>query len=329
MEQQGLTQDPRDKTGKTRVQETSRPLGHDTYFSSVGDDISSPTNVGDGQRFMYDHIAGLTILHVSRASNIATVQVSKAHGINPGDKVDVTCVDSSYNVVFTSTGVVLSVPAPDTITYANTGTDDAGQTIGGAVVCRTAYLYIDLNMVENDTWLHEGYITWKDMLFDHVTFRVVPIVTSVVPGSNTNFNLYGPFIVAAPGNGTVQLTKDMSGHRDGLVYMPNDDLNNPPGVNGQPPAFWDATWNTTTKKFENLAFNPLGQGRYNMFPAEVPLSRFVNQITPLGQGFIMLQSADSAQLGQGMRLKVTLGTHGDDHAWQFSCVMTLHRKKTV
>ena len=105
--------------------------------------------------------------------------------------------------------------------------------------------------------------------------------------------------------------------------MPNDDQNNPPV------AYWNADWNSTTKEFENITAAPNGDGRYNMFAVEVSLNRFVNRIPLLHYGFQMLQSADTAELGQGMRLKATAHTWGEDHAWKVACALTMHRQKST
>lgn len=44
-------------------------------------------------------------------------------------------------------------------------------------------VYIDFNIEENETWIHEGYITWGGCQFDEVTLWVVPnIVTYMLSG---------------------------------------------------------------------------------------------------------------------------------------------------
>ena len=49
----------------------------------------------------------------------------------------------------------------------------------------TQYLYLDFNTLENETWVHEGYMIWDGAQFDTITFEIVPRVTAVVPASNT------------------------------------------------------------------------------------------------------------------------------------------------
>jgi len=188
-------------------------------------------------------------------------------------------------------------------------------------------LYLDLNIVENETWIHEGYIIWKDALFDCVSLKIVPRVTGTTIGSNTNFNCYTDgnihIIIPAAGDGTCEITTDIYDPNGGLVYMPDSDL----GIT--PVAFWNADWNSTTKKYENITAAPYGNGRYNMFYEEDILSRFVNKVPLLGNGFQRLQSSDSERLGQGMRCKTIAHTHNTDHDWSVACALTLHRYKTI
>jgi hypothetical protein len=188
-------------------------------------------------------------------------------------------------------------------------------------------IYIDFNIVENETWLHEGYITWKDALLDTITLEMVPIVTTTIVGSNTNYNLYGGYlIVPAAGNGTVAITSDITTHTGGLVYIPDDDQHN------TPLAFWNATWNTTTKRYENITPAPYGNGRYNMFSVEVTLARFINKVPLLASGFIALNSSDTDQIGNGMRLKVIADTNttiSGDHTWSMASILCMHRARSV
>jgi hypothetical protein len=186
-------------------------------------------------------------------------------------------------------------------------------------------LYLDFNIIENESWIHEGYMIWSEAQFDTITFEIIPRVTPVVPASNTYYNLYGGYLVVpAAGDGTFQVTSDITSSSGGLVYIPYDY-----DGNRTAPCFWNATWNATTKVFENISAAPLGNGNYNMFAAEVVLSRFVNKIPVLGNGFEMMQSADADQLGQGMRLKATLHTTSPDHYWNVGCILTMHRARTA
>jgi len=184
--------------------------------------------------------------------------------------------------------------------------------------------YIEINCVENETWIHEGYIEWVSCKFDTVSLSVVPRLTGTEAGADTNYNLYGGYmIVPAAGDGTLSITSDITTPIGGLVYMPDSET----GVN--PTAFWNADWNSTTKEFENITAAPTGNGRYNMFTVEVTFSKFVNQIPLLASGFEMLQASDVTQVGQGMRLKAEYETYGTDHDWQVACLLTLNRQRTA
>ena len=37
--------------------------------------------------------------------------------------------------------------------------------------------YIDFNIIENETWAHEAYLTWKDASYDRISFELVPSLT--------------------------------------------------------------------------------------------------------------------------------------------------------
>jgi len=187
--------------------------------------------------------------------------------------------------------------------------------------------YIDFNCVNNETWLHEGYITWKDAALDTLTLEMVPRVTGFTATTSGNYDLYGGYLIvpAYPGQGSINITTDITQHDGGLVYMPDNDLGE------APTAFWNADWNTTTKEYENIAPAPYGNGRYNMFIVEVVFARFMNDIALLGSGFIAMNSSDTDQFGHGMRLKMIADTnmHGGDHAWYLGCTMCLHRNSSV
>ena len=46
-----------------------------------------------------------------------------------------------------------------------------------------------------------------------------------------------------------------------------------------------------------------------------------------GEGFLMLQTADSKEIGHGMRVRLSAYTNNGDHEWKASCILTLHRAK--
>jgi len=187
-------------------------------------------------------------------------------------------------------------------------------------------VYVDFNCVANETHLHEGYVVWKDAYFDEVSLSVVPRIVTTEAGTDTNYNLYGGYLVIpAAGDGTLDMTSDITQPNGGLVYIPT-----PGDANATPsPAFWNADFNTSTGLFENITAAPSGDGNFNMFSVEVSLQRFINRIPLLGNGFERLQSADSDEIGQGMRLKLTTTTVGTDHQWNLACIATMHRSKTA
>lgn len=251
-----LQEEPRDRSGKQRVHETSRALGTKTYFAGAGDDTDDITDVGGGFPFTIEH--------------------------DIGD------------------------PNPQNV-------------------------YLDFNIIENETWIHEGYIQWKGALFDRIDLSVVNRVTNVHVDSTatTDFALLGGYLIVpiytvggGPGDGTLVIDSDYTQPNGGLVYMPDDDLGNPPT------AFWNADWNSSTKEFENLTPAPTGDGRYNMFAVEIAFARFANKIPLLGDGFLRMQTADTDQIGHGMRFKMIAYTQGD-HEWSISFIMTMHREHTA
>ena len=177
---------------------------------------------------------------------------------------------------------------------------------------------IDLNMEDNKTYIHEGYVMWKDADFDDLTLTIIPRVTTYTTGTDTNYNLYGGYLlIPAAGNGT-KTPIDIQ-----LVEIP---ISTDTGLRGT--AFWNATWNKTTGQYENITPAPSGNGVYNMFTVEVTLAKFVNHWLLLNSGFQMLQSAESEQLGAGMRLKLTIDTHNTDHNWKAAIGLVFHRQRS-
>lgn len=220
-----------------------------------------------------------------------------------------------------------SRPLGTIITFTSHGDDitDATKVGGGESLSLIHELsddvvqskYIDFNFKENRSFIHEGYIIWKNANFDNVRLDVVPKVTTSSEGSNTNFNNYYGIIIPAAGNGTLVVdSADME-----LVEMPC-------GLDfGEPKtAFWNADYSTSTHEFSNITAAPSGNGKYNMFSSEKVLGRF-NDILLLDSGFLMLQTADAFELGHNMRLKFIITTNGDDHAWKAACIITIHRTK--
>ena len=224
------------------------------------------------------------------------------------------------------------------ICWTGEGDDTSDPTlVGGGTPLSFAYKigqtdplvrYIDFNLVENKTYLHEGYISWQSAELDWIDLQLVSRVTGTVAATGTTFNLYAGYLIipAYPGTGTIQLTTDITQIDGGLVYMPLNDQ----GLRG--PSFWNATWDKAIQRYTNITPAPTGNGQYNMFDQEVVLAHFVRHMHLLGDGFIALNSSDTDELGSGMRLKLTADTNKEttvDHDWAFACLLCLHRQKSV
>ena len=187
--------------------------------------------------------------------------------------------------------------------------------------------YIDFNIIMNETWAHEGYFTWKDCMMNTLSMQMVPrtVTTSGVTGGDKA--IYGGYLVVptAPGQGNIEVVNDLTQPDGGLIYIPNSDLD----VSST--AYWDADFNTSTKKFENIRPNYTGTGRYNIFSYEVIFAQFVRQLPLLGSGFLSLDSSDTDQMGHGMRFKMIAETNSsfDDHEWYVACFLCMHRHRSV
>jgi len=182
----------------------------------------------------------------------------------------------------------------------------------------TQTILVDLNVIENKTFVHEGYVMWQGGDFDTICLSVIPKITNYSQGQNTFYNLYNDYlIVPAAGDGTISIEpQDIN-----LVEIPYS-IDNPTAR--QSPAFWNADWNSSTRQFENISAAPEGNGKYNIFTAEVMLVRVVN-IMILNDGFMKLQSSDISEITHGMRLRFGLRTNEPDHEWKAAFILTLDR----
>jgi len=253
----------KDPSGKPIIQQTSRPIGTKTYFTSEGDDTSSHpttmTKVGGGGDFLeIDH----------------------------------------------------------------TGTEGTGPES----------IYSDFNIAENRTFLHEGYIQWEGAVGDTVTLEIVTKPTTTNADTGTEFKLYGGYLIVGssfPAGSVINVNDKttVASLVDAdvkLVYIP---VSRDTGL--RPSAYWNADYNTTTHVYENIAYAPLGDGKYNMFSTEVVLERFVNNMKLRKDGFMVMKTSDTSEIGQNMRVKFTGNTIGTDHAWYCSATIVMHRIKTV
>ena len=224
---------------------------------------------------------------------------------------------------------------PTTMTKVGGGSDFLEITHKDGVDPITQLTYTDFNIAENKTYIHEGYIQWIGAIGDTITLEVVVKPTTTSPEASTEFKLYNGYLIVGSsfpagteininGKTTVGTLTDADVK---LVYIP---VSRDSGE--RPTAYWNADYNTTTHVYENIAYAPVGDGEYNMFAVEVPLERFVNKIKLKNDGFLMLQTADSSQLGQNMRIKLTTVTNTTtaiDHDWAVDTLITMHREKTV
>jgi hypothetical protein len=196
---------------------------------------------------------------------------------------------------------------------------------------KAQHKYIDFHCIDNKSEMREGVVVWENAKpGDCGSCSAVTSVMPTEPGVNTNFRLHeGYLIVPAAGDGDIQVTGDLTnidpatGCFVGVVT----------GETGYTtPGFWNADYNPTTRKFENIAPAPDGTGKFNLFAVEVYISRFVNHLNFLGTGSVNLRSDDSAPLTHGMRLLHHINTSTlegiPDHEWTFSVVLTLQRDRT-
>jgi hypothetical protein len=183
-------------------------------------------------------------------------------------------------------------------------------------------MYLDFNTIVNDTYAYLFMAAIKDFQFDELTMVAVPRLTTTSAGSNTNYNTYGGYlIIPAAGNGTTVVA---DADRVLVAVKTREDGTRPPG-------YWNADFNSTTKLFENITPAPDGTGWYNMFKVEVPLTNFALKAMLNGtiNGWELTPSHEADMIAHGVRLKITVDTVGDDHAWTFAVTAVCYRQKTV
>ncbi len=198
-------------------------------------------------------------------------------------------------------------------------THEIGDGVG---IANADVKYMDINSIDNVTHLREGYMQWIGCGHNNneLLFEIVPKLTTVSAGSNTFYNVFGGYLVVpAAGDGFTTIN---DADRV-LVEMPPNEF----GVRSA--SFWDADFNTSTAQFENITAAPLGNGKFNMFTVEVPLFRFVNGVSMLGDAAVHIQTNDASQVGHGMRMRAMAITYGTDHKWSWNATLLLYRMKTV
>ncbi len=275
----------------------------------------------------------------SLLESISTSQVIINNGDNDLSKIDSLkyIFDQDLNTRIDGKLLVQSTSRkPGTSTYFSSEADNPNdvKNIGGGnkfdiihyIGDSTNQSYIfDLNIIENPTWLHQGYVLFKNAFFDKLTFNIIPRYISVDSTSNTDFQLYNGYLVIPASDSTGNITFDQTAILEpngGLVYMPMSG-------NTRPTAFWNADWNSITKKFENLQPAPYGNGIYNIFTYPVVLNRYVNKLSLLGSDIIKLATTEVKEIGHGMRIEIIAETYIPDHDWFASIILVLNRENTI
>jgi len=180
-------------------------------------------------------------------------------------------------------------------------------------------VYFNLNTIKNKTFIRDGCVTTKGCEGDRINLEVVPRLTPYAGGVNTNFNVFnGYLIIPAAGDGLIDIAaEDMV-----LVQMVENEFGDVPA------GYWNADFDEINDTFTNITPAPAGDGSYNMFAAEVPLSRFVNDVPIVGGVSLDFHTNDISRLGHGMQIKITGTTVGDDHDWMLACKLRMYRQKT-
>ena len=180
---------------------------------------------------------------------------------------------------------------------------------------------IDFNVMENETYIHEGYITWKGAEFDRIQMDFVTATTDYTTATGSNFNLHGGYmLVPAAGDGSCNPV--------GRINLVESVISRDYGTRVLP-AYWNCPYDSTTHTFGDLTAAPGGDGQYNIFTQEIEMASFCNDVLLLDNGFIKLQTSDIHQIGHGWRMRLISRTDSTaDHVWQAGITLTLNREKT-
>ncbi len=325
---------------KIWTHQTPRPPDTFTAFTSAFDDVTDNANIFGGEIAAIEReVGGSDIVKyyelntMDNSTYVHSCLIQKKDCDNDIIKVEIVprlsvvktpgIYETEFNGVglddCTSSGTFLgsvrkqfmveidSVDTTDTFKWSN----DNGST----------WQVVNENITGSSQLLEEGVqITCNNItghtLGDKWSFWAIP--------STTNYKLYNNVYVMPstfPAGETVDLITDWENSNvSGLIFIPMNEKRI------RPLCYWDATYNPTTKKYENLEPKPSGDGRFNMFSQEITLFNFIPRISLLGCGDLKLQSHDREKIGQGFRFKVTPITNGD-HAWKCSLIVELFRKK--
>jgi hypothetical protein len=209
---------------------------------------------------------------------------------------------------------------PDDPTDIGNGEDMVMEhTVGGSI---NEVQYIDFNTIDNETYFYQALMSHGGNDLDYFELDLVTPVTPVASGSNTNYSLYGGYLIV-PANGDGNITVEPSGFKF-LQVLPDEDGNVDPG-------YWDAEFDTDANTFINVTPAPSGDGGYNLFATEIVVDKLVHKARLIGDtgGYFAVPSYDVERWPHGLRLKMTTTTYGDDHDWIIGFIFLLFRDKTV
>lgn len=187
----------------------------------------------------------------------------------------------------------------------------------------------DLNIKENATYIHEGFIKSLDAKLDYIHGEIIPVVTNTTAGSGTNFLNYGGIIIPSAAGGNINVA-----FADMKPVQIFTDVN----TKVKAPAYWNFDYDEDTHAFSNPTAAPNGDGNYNMFSSEDVAGtfpkRFWHSHTLLGNLSEWMQSDDAVPLGCNLRIRLKFYTHIDgtdvpDHEWFAAVTSVFHRKRLI
>ncbi len=235
---------------------------------------------------------------------------------------------------------VHSTPAPvgATTYFTGVGDDPADKaSIGGGqkmLVSHTSgggdnNVDVHLNMAQNISYLHSGYVTWASAQQDTISLYIMAYASTTSASTSTNFTTlnypghpwHGKLVVPAAGDGDLDVTTPVL---VGFYASSNKD------ESSRPPRYWNATWNPATKVYDNITAAPAGDGEFNMFTEEMALFCFAREIILEGDNYSPwpFESKDSQRIGDGMFVRFVPVTAGADHSWRVMATLIMHREYT-
>jgi len=345
--------------GKLLTQTTPRKRGTKTKYMGIDDDCCDITAIGGGSNeFKHHHSVGdaMTQVIYCDANMVPELNESWLHSST------LMCLDArndDLTVEFEPRIVDYGLVGVNTATFTGAGLDDltSGGTFSGGT-SKDFRIKIDATGTPDTfKWSNDGGTTWgttgvsitgsAQTLEEGVTVTFaattghtlddewrVKAVISVTSYRMMSSYLVVPYAFGAGYGPVIDIFNDVEdpcltdeGY-GALVYIPDHESPTTGEMVAPTNTFWDASFNTTTNKYENVTPNLTGTGRYNMFtyPIDIPDTRFLEKMPMLGSGVIGLGSHDIEQLGHGLRMKVTLTTQPPDHEWWCCWFIHVFRK---